>query len=313
MNFEARVLRAFAVTARRGSVSRAAEALGVRQPTVSAQLRKLEGVLGFSLLRRTTRHIELTREGRRLLPLVEALLDDADRLRQRVEEIRGTAHRVLRLGSALYLQQVPERLALLDAFAAARPDLGLEVDSHLQAHHVEALLAGALDVAFLVGYPITRGRVGEWSGGELEFPTGLPRLVLGRRRLNLLMPAASDLASSTTVPARLLAGRAIMMLGPDHGRDLVAAATTLLEARGARVVTPAESTEGALARHVRTAGTPALSTGWFPASGERRGELLRRPIEGLDLETELALVRRKGELGRPARALLAFARSYLAG
>jgi DNA-binding transcriptional LysR family regulator len=239
MNYEARVLRAFAVTARRGSVSRAAETLGVRQPTVSAQLRKLEGALGFSLLRRTTRHVELTREGRRLLPLVETLLDDADRLRQGVEEIRGAARKVLRLGSALYLQQVPERLAVLEAFAAARPDLGLEVDSHLQANHVEALLAGALDIAFLVGYPITRRQAGGWTGGELEIPAGLPRLVLGRRRLNLLMPAASDLASFATVPARLLAGRTVMMLGPDHGRDLVATATTFLEARGARVVTPA--------------------------------------------------------------------------
>lgn len=312
MNFEAKALRCFVVTVQEGSMSRAAEKLGVRQPTVSVQLRRLELALGFPLLRRTTRRIELTKEGKRLLPMIDTLLGDAERLKQRIEDIRGRARTVLRLGSALYLQQVPERLALLDAFAAARPDIELEIDSHLQSSHVEALLRAELDAAFIVGYPIAGRRIGHWTGGELEFPATLPRLLLKRRRLSLLVLANSDLASFDTVPAGALAGRSLLMPGPDHGRDFVGAISQFLKDKGATFMVPAENTEAALAQNARKSGTPAISTGWFPAPGEKRGELVRRPVEGLEIETELALVHRKSDIGRPARALLAFARQHLA-
>ena len=312
MNFEAKALRSFAVTVREGSVTRAAEQLGVRQPTVSAQLRKLEIALGFSLLHRTTRRIELTKDGKRLLPLVEALLGDAERLKQHVEEIRGQARNLLRLGSAVYLQQVPERLALLDAFIAARPDIRLEIDSHLQASHVAALLRGELEAAILIGCPISRRKGMDWEG-ELEFPAALPRLVLQRRRLVLVVPAGSPLARLDSIPARELAGRTVLIPGPDHGRTFVAWVSQFLDSVDAKSVVPAESTEAALARHARQSGLPTLSIGWFPLPGERKGELVRKPIEGLELQTELALVFRKGKLGRPARALLAFARHHIAG
>lgn len=308
MNFEAKALRCFVVTVREGSVSQAAEKLGVRQPTVSAQLRRLELALGLSLLRRTTRRIELTNEGKRLLPLIEVLVGDAERLRQRIEEIHGRARTVLRLGSALYLQQVPERVALLEAFASARPDIDLEIDSHLQSSHIQALLCEELDAAFIVGYPIAARRIGHWNGGELEFPESLPRIPLRRRRLTLLALADSDLASFSIVRARALRGRSVLIPGPDHGRDFIGAVSQFLEARGAKIFVPAESTEAALAQYARKSGTPAISTGWFPAPGEKRGELVRRPVEDLEIETELALIHRRGDIARPARALLAFAR-----
>lgn len=311
MQFEARALRCFAVTAREGSVSRAAERLRVRQPTVSAQLRKLELSLGFSLLHRTTRHIELTKEGKRLLPLVEALLGNADRLKQSVEDIRGKARNHLRLGSVLYLQHIPERVALFDAFAAARPDIRLDVDSRLQANHVTGLLSGQLEAAFLMGYPIPRRRRTAWGDGELEFPAELPRLVLGRRTLSLLVPPASPLARLPSLTLASLAGRSILVPGPDHGHEFVAAVSAFLGRAGAKEIVPAENTEEALARQARRTDLPALSLGWFRAAGETRGDLLRRPVDGLDLQTELALVFAKGSLGRPARALRTFARKFV--
>lgn len=312
MHFEARALRCFAVTAREGSVSRAAERLRVRQPTVSAQLRKLELALGFSLLHRTTRRIELTKEGKHLLPLVEALLADADRLKQGVEDLRGKARTHLRLGSVFYLQNIPERVALLEAFVAARPDIRLDVDSRLQASHVTGLLSGELEAALLVGYPIPRRRRTTWGDGELEFPAKLPRLVLSQRTLSLLVPPASPLARLPSLTLASLAGQSILVPGPDHGHEFVAAVSAFLARAGATGIVPAENTKEALARQARRSNLPALSLGWFRASGEARGELLRKPVDGLDLQTELALVFGKSSLGRPARALRAFARKFAA-
>lgn len=74
---EIRVLRYFLPVAQEGSVTRAARALHLTQPTLSRQIRELEEELGQTLFSRGGRELSLTREG---------LL-----LRQRAEEIVGLA------------------------------------------------------------------------------------------------------------------------------------------------------------------------------------------------------------------------------
>lgn len=74
---EIRVLRYFLAVAQEGSVTRAAQALHLTQPTLSRQIRELEEELGQTLFSRGGRELSLTREG---------LL-----LRQRAEEIVGLA------------------------------------------------------------------------------------------------------------------------------------------------------------------------------------------------------------------------------
>lgn len=74
---ETRVLRYFLAVAQEGSVTRAARALHLTQPTLSRQIRELEEELGRTLFSRGGRELSLTREG---------LL-----LRQRAEEIVGLA------------------------------------------------------------------------------------------------------------------------------------------------------------------------------------------------------------------------------
>lgn len=74
---EIRVLRYFLAVAQEGSVTRAARALHLTQPTLSRQIRELEEELGQTLFSRGGRELSLTREG---------LL-----LWQRAEEIVGLA------------------------------------------------------------------------------------------------------------------------------------------------------------------------------------------------------------------------------
>jgi LysR family transcriptional activator of nhaA len=57
-------LRYFWATAREGSVTRASERLNISQPTVTAQIRKLEHALGEKLLARSGRGLTLTEAGR---------------------------------------------------------------------------------------------------------------------------------------------------------------------------------------------------------------------------------------------------------
>ncbi|MGW1161971.1 LysR family transcriptional regulator [Streptomyces sp. NPDC002519] len=77
-------LRCFLTLADERHFTRAADRLGITQPTLSRQLRRLEDTLGYRLLDRSTRHPHLTPEGHRLraelsvlLPQLEAALEPA--------------------------------------------------------------------------------------------------------------------------------------------------------------------------------------------------------------------------------------------
>jgi len=67
-------LRAFVTVAREGSVSRAAERLHLTQPAVSLKLKQFQAVLGLTLFQRRPQGLELTADGRALLPAAEKAL-----------------------------------------------------------------------------------------------------------------------------------------------------------------------------------------------------------------------------------------------
>jgi epsilon-lactone hydrolase len=95
---ELRHLRAFAAVAEELNFSRAAARLFITQPALSRTIRSLERLVGCDLLRRSTRHVELTLAGDALLTRVLRLtadLDDAVTVARSVGD--GHAERLTRL------------------------------------------------------------------------------------------------------------------------------------------------------------------------------------------------------------------------
>ena len=86
-------LRAFEVTARLKSLTRAAEELNVTQVAVSRQVRVLEDYLQVSLFSRTHRTIKLTAEGAQLFGAVTGAFSDIDAAVERTS--RRGRHNVL--------------------------------------------------------------------------------------------------------------------------------------------------------------------------------------------------------------------------
>ena len=73
----------FAAVAEERSFTRAAARLNIAQPWLSAQVRKFEEQLGFTLFDRGKGGIELTPQGEQLLPVALELADAARRPPQR--------------------------------------------------------------------------------------------------------------------------------------------------------------------------------------------------------------------------------------
>ena len=116
----------FLEVARRGSVSRAAEALFITQPTLTARLHGLERELGMPLFLRTPHGMRLTDAGRAWVPFAEralrALSDGREALAQVMNASAG--HLMIAAAPAVSTYVLPE---LLERFVAAHPRVEVSV------------------------------------------------------------------------------------------------------------------------------------------------------------------------------------------
>lgn len=91
-------LRYFRAIAQYGHMTKAARALGVTQPTLSAMLKKLEAEVGAELLHRTGRGVELTEAGRVFLAHAEDAVRRADAGLAAVRQLIGLETGSIRVG-----------------------------------------------------------------------------------------------------------------------------------------------------------------------------------------------------------------------
>lgn len=83
------VLKSFRRIVELGSVSKAASELGISQPALTRQMKRLEHALGSELLVRDSRGVHLTEAGEFLLPRIRPLLDQAEHIAEELSEWRG--------------------------------------------------------------------------------------------------------------------------------------------------------------------------------------------------------------------------------
>jgi LysR family transcriptional regulator, hydrogen peroxide-inducible genes activator len=136
--------RYYAAVARLGNFTRAAEACGVSQPTLSQQIGKLELELGKPLFDRLGRGAALTDAGQAIRERVEQALALIDEVKATV----AAAAVARRLTVAAIPTVAPYLLpAVLMRFREECPDVRIEAREHTTAECVERLNAGELDLA----------------------------------------------------------------------------------------------------------------------------------------------------------------------
>jgi DNA-binding transcriptional LysR family regulator len=140
-------LRGFYHAARNGSISKAAQALELSQPSVSLQIQALEQDLGAQLFERRGPRIRLTRDGELLQGLIRPLVEGIDRLdddfaSMRDGLVRGSVN-VAAGGSTI--QYILPRY--VDEFVHKYPQIDLRLHNVTGKAGLELLRAGEVDLA----------------------------------------------------------------------------------------------------------------------------------------------------------------------
>jgi DNA-binding transcriptional LysR family regulator len=143
-------IRAFVSVARLGNVTKAADALHVTQPAVTAQIKGLEQDLGVALFARASGRLSLTRAGERLLPCAEALLQSSAEMQAAAQRLKGELSGRVELGVP---GETPEFLrlgALLGGMQQGLPLVELRTRSLPLVHLLDQVRGGGLSCALVV-------------------------------------------------------------------------------------------------------------------------------------------------------------------
>lgn len=179
---------------------RAAEACFVSQPTLSTQLRKLEGELGVELFERAPRRVIPTDIGRQIITHARTVLDEIAQIGAIARSASQPGAATLRIGVfptlAPYLlphvvPQLHERFPLVEL---------LWVEEKTE-QVIDELLAGRLD-AGLLALPVNEAQFHQEDLFSEDFV--------------LAVPADHELAGSESVAPAVLAGTDVLLLTDGH-------------------------------------------------------------------------------------------------
>jgi LysR family hydrogen peroxide-inducible transcriptional activator len=179
---------------------KAAERSFVSQPTLSAQIKKLENYLGVQLLERQPRRVTLTETGAKILPIARRILQDSDEIvslaRNEHDPLSGKIKVALipTIGPYL-LPLVTQRLR------KQLPRLKLMLYEHQTQPLLERLRAGDIELGILA----------------LPVPLdGLEARELYDEPFSVAMPNGSPLAKKHSVKLDDLSGETLLLLEDGH-------------------------------------------------------------------------------------------------
>jgi DNA-binding transcriptional LysR family regulator len=141
-------LEAFLQVAHHRSFSRAAEALFLTQPSVTARIQSLEREIGERLFERTGRSVTLTDAGRAFMPHAQRALTAVQEGQDAIDAVRHGEVGSIRLGASASVATyvLP---GTLKRFREVRPRVHVNLSTGTSEEIIERLLAGELHVAIV--------------------------------------------------------------------------------------------------------------------------------------------------------------------
>ncbi len=200
MDLKLKDLRYLVAVADQRHFGRAAAHCFVSQPTLSAQLKKLEQSLGVQLIERAPNNVSLTPAGEQIVARARRILEASDEVvtlaRSQRDPLAGTLSLALLPTIAPYL--LPR---VLPAIKKSLPRLELRLYEHQTAPMLEKLHGGELDVGILA-LPVELG--------------GLTARELYREPFLVALPERHALAARDTLRVADLKGEKLLLLEDGH-------------------------------------------------------------------------------------------------
>lgn len=256
-----------------GSLSGAARALGLAQPSVSTGLRRLERQTGLTLVSRAASGTRLTSAGTALLGRARDVLAASDALEREVHALRSAEQERVQVAASLSVAEY-----LVPGWLASRPAGAAVVDLVVANSRdvMDAVLHGRADLGFVEGPGVADGLHARSVGDDELVVVVAPGHPWARRRRPV---RAAELSTAPLAVREAGSGtRAVLE------QALVAAGHPLTGS-------PAQlGSTSAVKNVVRGGGAAAVLSRLTVADELARGDLLAVPVAGVDLTRTLRMV-----------------------
>ena len=213
----------FLTIAQQGTFSKAAETLGLAQPTISLHIKALEKALGYDLFDRIGKHAVMTGAGKRFLTIATEMIrlaNEAELYRDAQEIVSGTIKLCIVDSVCTYL--MPK---ILRKFNKRYPNIRLSISTSRPST-----------------YMLEQLRYGEFDGAiVLEAPFDIPVLsshALWTESLQLVAYPSHPLASLETVDLAMLAYEPLIL--PQQGAYYRKIVETRFSEKGITLNSPLE-------------------------------------------------------------------------
>ena len=289
-------LRVFLTVAEHEHITRASEELILSQPAVTKIIQHLEQETGLELIERHGRRIVLTQAGKvlhgyaRRLFALEREMEEALAVMQDVE--MGEITLAANTTTGVYF--LPPVVA---QFRERYPQVILRI-TILNSHEIiEQVMNWILDVGLVEGDPAT-------------LPPGLETQVFARDELVLVIAPSHHWSGLRIVKPEMLREKELLLR--EQGSGIRAVIEHALSQHTVRITPLLTLPDNEVIKQMAMSGVGAAILSAFAVRRElASGELLRIPLEGIDLRPQLTLVKRSDKhLSRAAQAFCALLQHF---
>lgn len=264
MNLTLSQLRAFGALGETLHFGRAADRLGISQPTVSKEVQRLERTIGTPLLKRSAGGNTLTAAGERLLPLARGILSEVTTFERAAAEVGRAARGTVTVAASpsIVNRLLPETLRLVDDL-----DLGLTV-------HVLEVETGQVLPA------VESGRADIGVGHLVGEPSGALKRHLGEDEIRVVVHRSLVRGGRDRAELRTLSHLPLLLWPREHSPTYYDFLMDACRGRGLEplVLTGTSRISGSWSYFMEDGRAFALVPADF-AQEEARGELVSLPLD----------------------------------
>jgi len=182
-----------------GSFTKAAEALGYTQSSISQMIASLEDELSIKLLHRSRTGVKLTLEGEDLYPFIQRSILQYQATQEKAKEIRGLETGIIRMGtiSSITCHWLPH---LIKEFQQLYPNVQFILHQGDYSSIQEWIKVGSVDFGFITPPAVT----------------GLQTVTIKEGRMLAILPESHKLAAQSTITLQEIAEEPFILLEEGH-------------------------------------------------------------------------------------------------